>query len=439
MSEDKGSLEAEQGFESEDSKVEPASTQKAEIKNDSQFEKDKAENKPAESESSALNSNVDQKQDKREEKLSNMANSVGSAKNSSNKSKKPTLAILFLVCLLLLVVSTASYFLYRGHQRNALQNEQISQAEIRLNELDRDIGTKLGKLSETLGAKQDEIESLKNRVAVSEQRLAAQQKRILSMSTTSRDDWLLAEAEYLLKLANQRVLIERKADSASALFEEADAILRDLGDPDLFALREVIKQDLVSLKLAQTIDVEGIYLELSALASKVDQLPLVPEAFAFQAESNASNKDTNSDLGKDQSVFEKFLDSFSAHFRIIDHEDRPAAILPPEETAYLHLNLRMLLEQAQLALLREQQNIYENSLAEALSWVKQYFPNSEAAHQYELALSDLKTKQVVNELPDVSQSLELLNAYISDLHKLGSSERRVKAKQDSELTKQEAL
>ena len=39
------------------------------------------------------------------------------------------------------------------------------------------------------------------------QRLDSHNKRLLSLSSTSREDWLLAEAEYLLRLANQRLLM----------------------------------------------------------------------------------------------------------------------------------------------------------------------------------------------------------------------------------------
>ena len=83
--------------------------------------------------------------------------------------------------------------------------------------------------------------------------LNGQQQRLLNMSTTNREDWLMAEAEYLLRLANQRVLIERSATSAVGLLESADAIMEQvaagLGDPELFAIRRAIAQDLAALRL----------------------------------------------------------------------------------------------------------------------------------------------------------------------------------------------
>ena len=69
-------------------------------------------------------------------------------------------------------------------------------------------------LQQKVAAAEARLEALVNdqRSALSQvdQRINAQQQRLINLSTTSREDWLLAEAEYLLRLANQRVLIERE-------------------------------------------------------------------------------------------------------------------------------------------------------------------------------------------------------------------------------------
>lgn len=336
------------------------------------------------------------------------------AKSNMRRILKFFLSLVIVVVLALCVVA-AIYFVNMNSQKSEQQARVIDELSQRLTEIELSSRRFIELQSQTESIIAENNRRLNNRLDTTEQALEAQRRRLLAMSTTTRDDWLLAEAEYLLKLGNQRVLVERKADSAIALFEEADAILRDLADPKLFPLRDAIKKDIVALKLAKSIDVEGIYLELAALADQVESLPLLPQAFNYK-KSEAPSDEAGS--GSESSSLRKFLESFKNYARVIKHEDKPAAILPPDETAYLHLNLRLMLERAQLALLREQQDIYISSLEEADKWLSRYFPSSDAAESYQQALRELSQRQVIRVLPDVSASLALLKSYISDLHQL---------------------
>ena len=277
---------------------------------------------------------------------------------------------------------------------------------------------------EDLRQRQDQIAAddsdYEQRINLVEERLAAQNKRLLSMSTTSREDWLLAEAEYLLKLANQRVLIERNAGASVALLTKADAILRDLDDPDLYSLRAAIQDDLIKLKLVEAIDVEGIYLRLGALARQVEQIPFVKNTFEHATETQAGE----SEDAAPQSSLKRFLRTLGGYYRIIDDSEKPEVLLPPDASAYLYLNLRMSLEQAQLALLREQQAIYNSSLEQSLRWLNRYFPGSSVSQRFSTELTELLEIKVVRDLPDISASLELLRAYIENLHQLGGSQAK---------------
>jgi uroporphyrin-3 C-methyltransferase len=174
---------------------------------------------------------------------------------------------------------------------------------------------------------------------------------------------------------------------------------------------------LVALKLVKQSDIEGIYLELAALANQVDALPLVPKAYNYQNDAAEPENETIEADAKGNSV-SKFFSSLSDYVRIVRHSERPAAILPPDESAYLQLNLRLMIEQAQLALLREEIQIYQQSLTDATSWLEKYFPSTQAADQYVAELKRLREIDIVITLPDISESLGMLQNYISVLHKL---------------------
>ncbi len=89
---------------------------------------------------------------------------------------------------------------------------------------------------------------------------------------TSSEDWLLAEAEYLLRLGNQRVMMEQDVAGALALFQSADNIIRDAEGIVAFELRQALAEDIASLQSVQHIDVDGYFVQLGAMIKQVDKL-----------------------------------------------------------------------------------------------------------------------------------------------------------------------
>ncbi|GAK84761.1 uroporphyrinogen-III methyltransferase [Vibrio ponticus] len=111
--------------------------------------------------------------------------------------------------------------------------------------------------------------------------LAQQQKSIESLQVAVADvkgrrpnDWLLAEADYLVKLAGRKLFLEHDAESATLLMESADQRIAALNDPSLVPLRKSMANDITKLKTIPLIDRDGLVLRLTALQQQVDQLPL---------------------------------------------------------------------------------------------------------------------------------------------------------------------
>ncbi|MBT7330076.1 MAG: hypothetical protein HN804_03475, partial [Oceanospirillaceae bacterium] len=88
--------------------------------------------------------------------------------------------------------------------------------------------------------------------------------------------WELAEAEYLLRLASQRLAMEQASESAVALLKAADIIIRDSEQVGTYGIRRAIAADLAALSLVPSVDVEGVYASLAALSSLAAQLTFIP-------------------------------------------------------------------------------------------------------------------------------------------------------------------
>lgn len=274
-------------------------------------------------------------------------------------------------------------------------------------------------LSQQLSAVQREQEQLS-------QQLAGQQQRLASLSTTTREDWLLAEAEYLLKIANQRVLIERTTSNAVALLRNADERLlqasQGIGDAELFAIRKALSRDLSALETVEPIDKEGVYLRLYALAERVDDLPrLQVEAFAELTDPAQTVDEERAESGWSKRFWRGLRDlagSLDRYVRIDDVEAPAKPLVDSYATRLAALNVRLLLEQAQLALMQEEPQVYRHSLEKAQTFLRDYYLASEQNTRLQAALAELAAVEVAPELPDISGSLTLLRDYLRQLHRV---------------------
>ena len=79
----------------------------------------------------------------------------------------------------------------------------------------------------------DEQQSLGHRVSV-----------LSALLARSEQGWGLSEVEYLLRIANQRLLLQTDVKTAKLALLSADARLRELADPHYFDVREQIAAEL---------------------------------------------------------------------------------------------------------------------------------------------------------------------------------------------------
>lgn len=328
--------------------------------------------------------------------------------------------------LLLLVIVALGYGLYLGEQRLESQDKKLAQLSQQLTQqknitgqLENALSNQTTSLDARLQSQRDEVQQ---QLSAIETRLRSQAKRLRAMSDTSREDWLLAEAQYLLKLANQRIRIERSAEGAEALLEEADAILRDLEDPDLYDIRRTIAKDLAALRLTKKIDVEGLYLRLAALTENIESIPMLPvsviEAEKASEEEMTEAPNPSGFWQKVGTSWDNFTSAFGEFVRVRKVGDTPKALLPPLDHLYLQQNLRLMLERAQLALLREHQDIYSQSLMQAVVWVEEHYSPSDIRERFITELEKLSEKNITQKLPDITPSLNRLHEYIAAIHDL---------------------
>ena len=228
-----------------------------------------------------------------------------------------------------------------------------------------------------------------------------------SRSSATSQDWIIAEVEYLLRIANQRILMEQDPRGALALFRAADTIVADTQGLTAFSLREAMAEDIAKLEAVEMLDKEGIYLRLSAFVSQVSELKQRERLYSPPSEEDAP-------VNQGESTLIEGITSFIAKTgnritSLIDYrrnEVEITPILPPEEEYYLRQNLLLKLQMAQIALLDRDGEIFVVSLRESISWINKYFdPSHAATTAMRAGLMELMAIDVQQVMPDVGASL----------------------------------
>ena len=262
----------------------------------------------------------------------------------------------------------------------------------------------------------------------------SQGRRLRSLTSTTTDDWRLAEVEYLLRLANQRILISKDSATALNLLATADQILLTLADPRFFDIRKAIAEDRAALLLVGQQDLDGVFLRLSALTQQLNKLPLIVMPTFDTADKVEINNVDNSVL----SVWQQKINAIGGAtwqelkgLVVINQRDSDIKpLLPPDQQYYLRGNLQLMINQSQLALLDGRQAVYSDSLYRAESWLQEYFASDTDAIQSVIAdIQQLQTIKVNVELPDIANSLLAVKQFFSEQRQI----EKLDAEQSTEL------
>lgn len=220
-------------------------------------------------------------------------------------------------------------------------------------------------------------------------------------------DWLWTESEYLLRLANQKLQLEGDAESALLLLTTVDRMLGQEDDPALFPVREALAADILAVRNMEPIDVAGLYVRLNNLMPTIEGLSLrsaLVQNYTAQLPGQAGSQ-VSTDVG----LLERGLEILGSIFVWQRWDVAPEALLPAPQEATLKQNLRLMLEQAQLALLMKEETVYRDSLAKGSDWVARYFAiDAGAGRTLTDELRALSAERISELRPDISGSLEAL-------------------------------
>ena len=353
------------------------------------------------------------------EKLSSKSVSTEKSGQPAKSSGGLSAAVAWLAFLLVIALAAGAVWVLREAQlRESGLKERIAQLESVTGQKQANLDQLSDRLTRQLNAGLEGLKSDMNTQAADlsrsletvEAQLADQKKELARFSATDRENWLLAEAGHLLRLANQRLVMAGDPVAAEALLNGADSVLRDLNDPALHVVRAAVAADIAALRAVPEVDVEGIYLRLSALIGQADKLVI----FQFEEQdAKPAPEAADSWRGRLRQQYEAALSKLSDYI-IIRRRDVPMqALMDPQWEGLVRQNLRMLLEQAQIALLSGNQALYTTSLSQAQEWVAQFKDSDTAAAKAISAqIKELQALTIQIPHPNISRSQNALDKAI---------------------------
>lgn len=289
--------------------------------------------------------------------------------------------------------------------QNSASQQAVSELESRIEEGEAE---RSQALESTVSELRSELDSYRSDVNSTLDEVLTQ---LSQEQDTDERDWLHAEAAYLLRLANQRLQLEGDVEGAAALLRTADARLADADNPALTPVRREIANELAALDAVPQVDRTGIYLALNAQQERVAGLRLSQEIEERAVTSSIEQPPT----GTFQRQLARFGEELKDLVVIRQHDEALEALITPEQESYLRQSLRLILEQSQLALLKEEPELYEASIDKALELLNGYYDTEREETQSVIArLQELKQAEVKPELPDISASQQALASFIDN-------------------------
>lgn len=337
--------------------------------------------------------------------------------------KKSGTGLSLLAILIALGVGGAGY--YFGQQQVDEFQQKLTALEAQINNKTvvsapvQDVKfdtTQLAQLESANKATQDKIAQVEELINAKSHELVGLQSQINKVSAQANaqqpTDWLFSEADFLLNNALRKLVLDNDVDTAVSLLKLADETLAKVNNSQSAAIRSAINQDLKQLLSVAGVDQNAVMQKLSQLANTVDELPVLDVNFG-DVQNATKLSDSLSDWAENA---EKSATSFLNHFIRISpkHGADRKELLAPNQDIYLRENIRLRLQLAIMAVPRQQNELYKQSLEAVASWIRSYFDtNAEVTQSFLKSVDELSELSIYVDVPSQLQSLSMLDKYLN--------------------------
>lgn len=349
-------------------------------------------------------------------KIADNSSAQKPARKQTNPQAKTGALWFFTILNLLFLfgIIAGAYWLYLQWQNT--QTDSVDETQL----LSQQVGDFKQKLqSFELSSAQDKqsvqssVNSLLEEVLASQQTIANLESKLADVSGRRPADWLLAEADYLVRMAGRKLWLENDVKTAMMMLKSADTRLEDLADPSLFPVRKLIAQDIQTLHQVNPIANSSIALALSGMIPQVEKLAIAAIQIPDNEADNSANE-LSEDVADWQSNIAKTWRAIVSDFVSVSRTEKPIQPYLAEKQQWLiKEQVKYALTQAQGAVLDDNETLFKASLQQATALIVEYYElTSTPVEQFLGALQELSSTSIEKNYPSSLTSQAALSDVI---------------------------
>lgn len=335
-----------------------------------------------------------------------MNDSANTLDSDTQAATKKSSKALWITLILLLAISGGAYYLWH------LLNTTIAQQQ-----------NQLLNLQQQLSRTQDIVQQHDKQIIMAakhSQNLQDMAQQAIELGTRHQKGWMLAEADYLIRIANRRLQISHDINGAIAALQGADQALNEIGDLSLLPVRRQITRDLAALKALRQVDIDGISLALDQMSDHVAGLPFKSRDDEIKQQTE-STTDAAQATNQEKGLTDKLIDTIMSigDIKIYHHTLQPVS--DEQKRFQAEYTLLSHLASARLAALRfdAKQFAYDINVAQQ-TLTRNYDTKDNRVAQMLKDLAGFATVELAPVLPDITaswRSLQTARSKISEVTK----------------------
>lgn len=291
----------------------------------------------------------------------------------------------------------------------------LARVNIRLSEMISDLQTQSTNNKNEIMTMQKTLGDLQQSAQKSQELVAQQEQLMTQLRSAQKGDfekWHAAEAQYLVKLANDNLQFTHDTVAALMLLQRADQVLQDIQDPNLLEIRKSIAADIANLQTLPTSDITQLYLRLTTINAQLEHLPL--HFSPLKAEPKETAPEASTGLSWWRSGLNRSWEALRQIVVVRNTGPNATPLVFPEEKVFLYQNLHAQMESAIWGLLHRNVQIYQTSLSRVSTWIQQYFDQNEQSTKDVLqSLEELQKIDIQAPAANLSNTLQLFTNYFA--------------------------
>jgi len=314
---------------------------------------------------------------------------------------------LFNLLLIIGIVAAAGYYWQMQQKAEQQKNQTIAALQALLSsKMDTSqLQQRLAPLESDIGNSASQI----NELQLQQQALQESAEKLFELYGRDESDWQLAEVEYLMRIAQHKLILENDFEGAAVTLQAASDKIAATADPGLLPVRVQISDEIAVLKTRARPDLVGMTLVLSQLSRQINALT---PGYLPRIDSSQNTIESEDTGPVDQTITERVVSFISAQVSIKKEDSQPtrteALVVDIEQTIEDNLKL------TRWTVLERDNFQFRQLMEENLRLFKQFYNLDDAAnYDFYTQLLELQKATVKPEKPDINGSLELLKRIIS--------------------------